>query len=100
MLVLYHSGLSGGECFIPLGQVNPLGLPIRPGIEEKSLDENQSHSTVPKNRTTSESTTYVVENSTGIHHNRFRRDQNYVVGHETYFKDNRNNSKAVKIVCN
>lgn len=89
---MFYSAFSGGDCLIPPGQFNPLGLLIRPGGQEISLNSIHSHSSAFKHFATSKSTT-------NVHQNRFRRDQSYVVGSETYVYDNGNNSKVVKMVC-
>lgn len=76
-----------------------MGLPIRPGVQEISLNGIQSHSSALNNLMTSKSTTNVIKNSTGFHQNRIRRDQNPIVGPETYTEDMGNNHEIVKIVC-
>lgn len=94
------SALSGGECLLlPPGQVNPMGLPNRPGVQEMSLSGIHSHSSALNNFMISKSTANIMKNSTGFHQNRIRRDQSYIVGPETYVEDYKNNLEIVKMVC-
>lgn len=77
------------------GQVNPLGLIVRPGIQEMPLDSIRTGNIALNNRIFSkETTTTLVKNNTDYYRNRIRREQNYVVGSETYIE----NGKHLEIV--
>lgn len=84
------------------GQVNPLGLLIRPGIQEISLDSIHNENLNLNNLMSSKSTSDSMKNSSsGYYQNRVRREQNYVVNAETYTKENGKKSEIVKMVrCN
>lgn len=95
------SAISGGECFMSQGQVNPLGLPVRPGVQEMPLDSISTENTALNSHMMSKSTTSMIKNSSsGYYQNRVRREQNYVVGAETYVKDNGKHIEVVKMVSN
>lgn len=77
------------------GQVNPLGLPVRPGVKEMPLDSIRTGNIALNNRILSKETrTTLVKNNTDYYHNRIRREQNYVIGSETYIE----NGKRLEIV--
>lgn len=80
------------------GQVNPLGLTVRPGIQEMPLDSIHTGNIALNNRMFSKETTTLVKNSTDYYHNRIRREQNYVIGSETYI-ENGKRLEIVKMVC-
>lgn len=91
--------MSGGNCFMSLRQVNPLNLPLRPGVQETSLDNIRLENIALNNHMASKLSTNVVKNSsTGYNLNRIRREQNYIVGAETYVK-NKGKQLEVKMVC-
>lgn len=82
-------------------QVNPLGLPVRPGVQEMPLDSISTENNVLNNYMISKSTISIMKNSSsGYYQNRVRREQNYVVGAETYVKDNGKHVEIVKMVSN
>lgn len=80
------------------GQVNPLGLKTRPGVQEMPLDSIRRENVALNNLMSSKSTINTVKNGSGYYQNRIRREQNYVVGAETYVKDNGKHLKIVKMV--
>jgi len=83
------------------GQVNPLGLPVRPGVQEMPLDSISTENIALNNHIISKTTTSMIKNSSsGYYQNRVRREQNYVVGAETYVKDNGKHIEVVKMVGN
>lgn len=93
------SALNGGECFMSQDQVNPLGLLVRPGVQEMSLDSIRTENAALNNLMASKSSSYIVKNSsTGYYQNRVRKELNYVVGAETYTKDNGKHLEIVKMV--
>lgn len=69
-------------------QVNPLDLSLRPGVQETSLDNIRLDNIALNNHMASKSSTNMEKNSsTGYNLNRIRREQNYVIGTESYVKD-------------
>lgn len=91
--------LSGGECYMSQGQVNPLGLTTRPGVQEMPLDTIRSENIALNNLMSSKlSTNSMKNNSGGYYLNRVRREQNFVVGPETYTKENGKHLEIVKMV--
>lgn len=80
------------------GQVNPLGLKTRPGVQEMPLDSIRREDAALNNLMSSKSTINTMKNGSGHYQNRIRRDQNYIVGAETYFKDNGKHLEIVKMV--
>lgn len=83
------------------GQVNPLGLPVRPGVQEMPLDSISTENIALNSHMMSKTTTSMIKNSSsGYYQNRVRREQNYVVGAETYVKDNGRHIEVVKMVSN
>jgi uncharacterized protein YigE (DUF2233 family) len=91
--------LNGGECYMSQDQVNPLGLLVRPGVQEMPLDSIRTENAALNNFMVSKSTNYIIKNSsTGYYQNRVRRELNYVVGAETYTKDNGKRLQIVKMV--
>lgn len=83
------------------GQVNPLGLPVLPGVQEMPLDSISTENIALNNHIMSKTTTSMIKNSSsGYYQNRVRREQNYVVGAETYVKDNGKHIEVVKMVRN
>jgi len=84
-----------------VNQINPLGLPVRPGVQEMPLDSINTENNVLNNYMISKSTISIMKNgSSGYYQNRVRREQNYVVGAETYVKDNGKHVEIVKMVSN
>jgi len=82
-------------------QVNPLGLLVRPGVQEMPLDSISTENNALNNYMISKSTISIMKNSSsGYYQNRVRREQNYVVGAETYVKDNGKHVEIVKMVSN
>lgn len=81
------------------GQVNPLGLPMRPGIQEMPLDTIRSENMALNNFMSSKLSTNTIKNSSSGHYqNRIRREQNYIIGPETYVKENGKHLEIVKMV--
>lgn len=81
------------------GQVNPMNLLIRPGVQEMPLDSIRSENIAINSFMTSKFTTNSIKsNNSGYYQNRIRREQNYVIGVETYVKDNGKISDIVKVV--
>ena len=96
-----RSVISGGECFICQGYVNPLGLPVRSGIQEMPLDSFSTENIVLNNYMMPKSTTGMIKNSSsGYYQNRVRRDQNYGVVVETYVNDDGKHIEVIKMVSN
>ncbi|XP_003246766.1 integrin alpha-PS1 isoform X2 [Acyrthosiphon pisum] len=96
----YVEAISGGECYMTQGQVNPLGLPVRPGVQEMPLDSISTENIALNSHMISKTTTSIIKNSSsGYYQNRVRREQNYVVGAETYVKDNGKHIDVVKMNC-
>lgn len=80
-------------------QVNPLGLLVRPGVQEMSLESIRTENNALNNLIASKSSNYNAKNSsTGYYQNRVRRELNYIVGAETYTKDNGKRLEIVKMV--
>ncbi|VVC46162.1 Hypothetical protein CINCED_3A016546 [Cinara cedri] len=96
----YVEALSGGECYMSQGQVNPLGLPMRPGIQEMPLDTIRSENIALNNLMSSKLSTNMIKNSSGgYYQNRIRREQNYIIQPETYIKENEKHLEIVKMNC-
>lgn len=91
--------LSGGECFIPQEQVNPLGLIGRPGVQEVPLDTINTGNIVLNSQLSSKVSNYQIKNSsTSYHQNRIRREHNYKFSPETYNIDNGKHLEIIKMV--
>lgn len=92
--------LSGGECFIPQEQVNPLGLSMRPGVQEIPLDTINTGNIVLNGQISSKEPSNPIKNSsTSYLHNRIRRELNYGISPpETYNVDNGKHLEIVKMV--
>lgn len=90
--------ISGGECYISSDLVNPLGLPIRPGVQEMPLDNIRTDNIALSNLLSSKAPSNSMKNSSGYYLNRIRREQNYVIGAETYVKDDGKHVEIVKMV--
>jgi hypothetical protein len=95
----YVEALNGGECLMSQDQVNPLNLLARPGIQEIPLDNIRSENMALTNFMSQKSTTNTIKNSSGYYQNRIRRQQNYVVGVETYTDENGKKTEIVKMNC-
>ncbi|XP_060847943.1 integrin alpha-PS1 isoform X2 [Rhopalosiphum padi] len=96
----YVEAISGGECFMSQEQVNPLGLAVRPGVQEMPLDSISTENIVLNNYMMSKSTSSIMKNSSsGYYQNRVRREQNNVVSAETSVNDNGKHEEIVKMNC-
>lgn len=79
--------------------MNPLGLSVRPGVQEISLDTINTGNIVLNSHISSKVSSNLIKNSsTGYHQNRIRREQNYIIGPETYNIDNGKHLEIVKMV--
>ncbi|XP_075237654.1 multiple edematous wings [Lycorma delicatula] len=85
----YVEALSGGECFMAPGQVNPLGLGSRPGLHEPPIEPLSSH-VIPHNVT--------VNTDSGLH-TRVRRDTEMVVRAEIFTDKDGRKHEIVKMNC-
>lgn len=83
------------------GQVNPMNLLTRPGVQEIPLDSSMLAAGITFNNFVSSklTTNSIKNNSGGFYQNRIRRDQNFVIGAESYSKNNGKNLEIVKMVC-
>lgn len=80
------------------GQVNPLGLLIRPEIQEMSLNNIHTADMNLNNLMFTKSTfNSMKSNSSGYYQNRIRREENHI-NPEVYVKENDKNLEIVKMV--
>ncbi|XP_050530461.1 integrin alpha-PS1 isoform X2 [Daktulosphaira vitifoliae] len=94
----YIESLGGGECILASGQVNPLNLIVRPGVQEIPLENFRKDNSL-NNLLNSKTVTSETKNSTGFYQNRIRREENYILGAETYINDNGKPKEIVKMDC-
>lgn len=80
------------------GQVNPLGLAVRPEIQEMPLNSVHTEDINLSNLMFSKSTfTSMKSNNSGYFQNRIRREENHI-NPEVYIKNNEKNLEIVKMV--
>lgn len=84
------AALSGGECFMAPGQVNPLDLQKRPGLLETPLEHLAVRNTPAYNVT--------IDSDSGAVRIRRRRDLEMVVKAETYTDKDGRKHKFVNMV--